>query len=212
MYDLTDQTLQDILRQYKNDLKLIVPLRKNVSKSELRRHDEKIFLYIEEEPVGFIIFEENYPRDGVMYLDKIEVLSKSKGLGTYLMKNFIDYSRAHSFKYIKLFPYIAPKVTMDLDKLIEFYKKFGFKEDGQNMVLDLETIIDESKLTLQSVLFDKSKYDKNEAENWLSKHGYKHNTSRSTHKKYRFRQSKPNFKTYRSKEITDGITFLYGIK
>jgi hypothetical protein len=67
---------------------------------------------------------------------------------------------------------------------------------------------------VQSVLFDRDKFTIEQAKDWLSRNGFKSDKVHETDKKYRFRQSSPDFCNgkYRTKEITDGVQFVFGIK
>jgi hypothetical protein len=67
-------------------------------------------------------------------------------------------------------------------------------------------------MRIQSVLFDKNKYSRQQAIQWLEDHGFQHYKIDVTKRYYRFRQFNPNYKhRYRIKTITKGIKFIFEI-
>jgi hypothetical protein len=68
---------------------------------------------------------------------------------------------------------------------------------------------------IHSILFEKDKYSKRKAIEWVRKHGFIVNFPgkkgpHETTKHWRFRQLEPNInKRYRTKKITDGIKFVF---
>ena len=71
---------------------------------------------------------------------------------------------------------------------------------------------------IQSVLFDKKVFNLKQSRACLKKHKFRtHFRNKSpkdeTEKYYRFRQKEPYlYKTFRTKKITKGLIFIFGIK
>ena len=72
-----------------------------------------------------------------------------------------------------------------------------------------ESLILESKV--QSVVFDKAMFTKEQAIEWLKNNHFSTATSRETTNTYRFRQEpRVNFNDFRTKVIGDGIKLIIG--
>jgi len=93
------------------------------------------------------------------------------------------------------------------------YKKVGNKwvKKSINFIIDL---FKKETMVLQTLIFDKNKFSsKDDAINWATNHGFKHDSIRETGSSYRLRQvSKNDFipNTYRTKNMSDGVTAVYG--
>jgi hypothetical protein len=67
--------------------------------------------------------------------------------------------------------------------------------------------------SVQTLIFDKKEYSRNEALLWARLHGFKHYTSRETADTFRIRQFEPKrMKVLGTFSLTKGIKALYVVK
>ena len=69
-------------------------------------------------------------------------------------------------------------------------------------------------MTIQAVLFDKNKWTRNQAKEWLKKHNYHSISNRTTQTFYRFRIIEPNYTKYiyRIQHNPHNISFIMQYK
>ncbi|MFA7084739.1 MAG: GNAT family N-acetyltransferase [Arcobacteraceae bacterium] len=103
-------------------------------------HNRKLCISEDEElfqtNFGYVIYKIDE-----MYCDlcliEIDNGEKNQGLGTVLMKKFINKIKTHGIKEVYLDAWVTTEGIYDIETLVKFYKKFGFKEtermddDGQ---------------------------------------------------------------------------------
>lgn len=96
------------------------------------------------------------------------------------------------------------------------HKKFGLPEYVESVENEQEEIVnlDESEVSaseVQSLVFDKEIFDRQQAENWATSHGFIADKIDDTDFSYRIRQKPPEaFTRFRSKEIANGVTAVIG--
>ncbi len=91
-----------------------------------RRDSNGIFVAkIDDEIVGFIACDSNWDYEfGAIHEIAVRKNFQGKGIGSKLLKTGIDYLKKKGLRYVEL--YVGEKNI----RAINFYKKFGFKEDG----------------------------------------------------------------------------------
>ena len=75
-------------------------------------------------------------------LGNVRVLTPMKGTGTVVVSAALDYIRAsmpHK-KYVDLTP--KPDNPLDMDRLVNWYRRFGFKGDHNGMSIDIKAKAD----------------------------------------------------------------------
>ena len=117
---------------------------------------------------------------------------------------------------------VNDETPMTIPALVKKFGKDKILALARKKIRDMSERVDweqggKSNLEVHSILFDKDYFTESEAERWLRDHKYK--TSYygkgvdETKDYYRYRQKSPKkFKDFRTKKITDGILFVFGIK
>lgn len=79
----------------------------------------KVYM-VNERIAGFMIAAKNTPNEARILMFAVEKKYRGKGVGFYLMKDFLTFCGRNGFVSVKL------EVKTDNEQAINFYKKFGF--------------------------------------------------------------------------------------
>lgn len=83
-------------------------------------------------------------------------------------------------------------------------------EELVSLIVDnLRATCDQQATVVQGIVFDKDRFNAEQARSWLRRNGFVSGKSDETENELRFRQKEPGqFKTFRKKKLTAGVTAI----